>query len=76
MKEHIDRQQSDRQFSVGDFIYVKLQPYYQMTVARRDYLKLSTRIFRPFQVVEKVDEVAYKLVLPLGAKIHLVFHVS
>lgn len=76
MKAYADKNRSFREFKEGDWVYLKLQPYVQSSVARRANHKLSFRYYGPYQVLEKVGTVAYKLKLPSDCHIHPVVHVS
>ncbi|XP_044478762.1 uncharacterized protein LOC123205787 [Mangifera indica] len=70
-----DRKRSERQFKIGDQVYVKLQPYRQVTMHSGNQ-KFQPRYFSPFTILDKVGAVAYRLQLPTDAAIHDVFHVS
>jgi hypothetical protein len=63
-------------FDVADWVFLKLQPYVQSSLAPRANQKLSFRFFGPFQILQKVGEVAYKLALSASSLLHPVFHVS
>lgn len=67
---------SDREFKVGDLVYLKIQPYRQKYVVNRSCLKLETKYFGPYKVLERIGNVAYKLEFLSNAKVHQVFHVS
>lgn len=55
---------------MGDFVFLKLQPYVQASLAPRAHQKLAFRYFGPYKVLSKVELVAYKLELPLSSTIH------
>lgn len=76
MKRFADLKRSEVQFQVGDWVFVKLQPYRQNSVLLHRNQKLGMKFFGPFQITQKVGKVAYSLNLPEGAKIHPVFHVA
>jgi len=76
MKRYADLNRTERTFQVGQKVYLRLQPYRQMSAAYRRSLKLSPRFYGPFTILRRVGEVAYELDLPREARIHPVFHVS
>ena len=76
MKFQADKKRTDRSFSVGDQVWLKLQPYAQRSVASRVSPKLSYRYFGPYEIESKINEVAYKIKLPPHSSVHPVFHVS
>ncbi|GJX77411.1 ty3-gypsy retrotransposon protein [Tanacetum coccineum] len=59
-----NRKRRDVEFSVGDLVLVKLQPYRQVTLAKRLSNKLAKHYYRPYKVEARMGKVAYRLVLP------------
>lgn len=58
------------------WFFFKLRPHRQQSVCKRVYQKLTARYYGPFQIVQCVGKVAYKLQLPKESRVHPVFHAS
>lgn len=76
MKDQADKKRTEGHFEVGESVYLKIQPYVQSSLAARSSNKLSFRYFGPYQIIDKIGAVAYKLLLPPTSTVHPVFHVS
>ncbi|GMY08147.1 Integrase catalytic domain-containing protein [Fagus crenata] len=76
MKRSYDSKHCEKNFEVGNWVYLRLRPYRQVSVAMRRNAKLSPWFYGPFHILQRIGQVAYKLELPLDTRIHPVFHVS
>lgn len=75
MKEAHDKRHRELQFQEGDWVWLRLHQRAASGVRDQARGKLAPRYFGPFQVLERVGSVAYRLQLPPKAWIHDVFHV-
>jgi hypothetical protein len=77
MKQQADQHHIERSFEVGDWVFLRLQPYKQMTLkqAKKDN-KLSPKYYGPYKVFQNIGTMAYKLELSASSRVHPVFHVS
>ncbi|XBH77409.1 hypothetical protein VPH35_103898 [Triticum aestivum] len=57
-------------------VYLRMQPYRVAAFVIRQAMKLTTKFYCPYRILEKIGRVAYKLQLPVNVGIHHVFHVS
>ncbi|XP_024962037.1 uncharacterized protein LOC112502378 [Cynara cardunculus var. scolymus] len=75
-KSNVDKHRKHLEFQTGDHVFLKVSP---LRGIRRFGIKgkLSPRYIGPFEILERVGEVAYRLALsPQLSHIHNVFHIS
>ena len=74
-KSYADMKRKDIRYEIDEKVFLKVSPWKKvMRFGKKG--KLSPRFIGPYEVIEKVGPVAYKLALPTDLeKIHDVFHV-
>ena len=75
-KSYADMKRKDIRYEIGENVFLKVSPWKKvMRFGKKG--KLSSKFIGPYEVIEKVGPVAYRLALPPELeKIHSVFHVS
>ena len=75
-KSYADMRRKDIRYEIDEKVFLKVSPWKKvMRFEKND--KLSPRFIGPYEVIEKVGPVAYRLALPPKLeKIHNVFHMS
>jgi hypothetical protein len=71
-----DNKRTEREFQAWDWVYLKIQPYRQLSISGGGNQKLNPKFYGSYEVLQKVGKVAYKLNLPPESTIHPIFHVS
>ena len=75
-KSYADTRRRPLEFQLGDFAYLKVSPI-RGTQRFQVRGKLAPRYIGPYQIIEKIGAIAYRLELPPEmADVHDVFHVS
>ncbi|KAL0556808.1 hypothetical protein IC582_005325 [Cucumis melo] len=75
-KSYADVRRKDLEFDVGDKVFLKVAPMKGVLRFERRG-KLSPRFIGPFEILERIGPVAYRLALPPSlSTVHDVFHVS
>nr|XP_016499759.1 PREDICTED: uncharacterized protein LOC107818285 [Nicotiana tabacum] len=75
-KSYADKRRRDLVFTIGDKVFLRVSPIKGvMRFGKRG--KLSPRFIGPYEIINRVEAVAYRLALPPEISfIHPVFHVS
>lgn len=78
MKHFVDTKRREMHFKIGDWVMIKLRPHTQSSTSgvSTSYSKLVKRFYEPYQVLDQIGKVAYKLLLPERSRIHPAFHCS
>jgi hypothetical protein len=76
MKVYDNQHRTDRHYDAGEMVHLRIQPYRQNAFGIRGSLKLRSKYYGPYKIMERIGEVAYKLQLPETTTIHPVFHIS
>ncbi|XP_073363084.1 uncharacterized protein [Aegilops tauschii subsp. strangulata] len=76
MKKYADKKRLERTSEVGDMVYLRMQPYRMAAFGIRQAMKLTTKLYGPYRILQKIGHVAYKLQLLEHIGIHPVFHAS
>ena len=75
-KSYANMKRKDIRYEISEKVFLKVSPWKKvMRFGKKG--KLSPKFIRPFEVIEKVGPMEYRLAIPLELeKIHNVFHVS
>ena len=75
-KAYVDNWRRELEFSVGDHVFLRVYPM-KGVIRFGKRGKLSPHYIGPFEILERIGAVVYRLALPLELSvIHPIFHVS
>jgi hypothetical protein len=72
-KLYADRKINPREFKEGDHVYLRVR-HRKISLRMGTCAKLAPRFCRPFEILDRVGPISYRLALPPTVKAHNVSH--
>jgi len=72
---YVDQHRLFKEFEVGEHVYFHINPK-KISLRIGSCVKLTPRYCGPFEIIERIGPVVYRLAMPPTVKVHYVFHVS
>jgi len=74
-KIYADQHKTLKEFQFEEHVYFHIKPKLR-SLKIRSCTKLAPRYCGPFEILERIGTLAYKIALPMTVNVHDVFHVS
>jgi hypothetical protein len=74
-KHYAYKNMKNREFKVGEHVILKVNPK-NISLKLANFTKLATRFYGPFEILDRIEPVAYMFAFPTSMNVHNVFHVS
>jgi hypothetical protein len=77
MKQQAYQHCRKREFEVGDWVFLRIQPYKQISLKKKNkYNKLAPKYYGLYKAFQRIGSMDYKLEMPPSSCVHPIFHVS